>query len=129
VNNIGPDLVAGDKFTLFNKPVELGAGLTVTGAGATWRNDLAVDGSITALTVTSTVNKNPPVLQVTVSGNIFGLSWPTNRGWTLQTNSAGLANANQWFRYPGSEALTNLNLPIDPANPNVFFRMVYTNTP
>ena len=104
--------------------------MTVTGAGATWRNDLAVDGSITALTVTiPTVNPNPPVVQVTVSGNTFALAWPTNRGWTLQTNSVGLTANSQWFSYPGSAAITNVDLTIDRAKTNVFFRMVLTNTP
>jgi autotransporter-associated beta strand protein len=129
VANLGPDLVVGDKFFLFNQALPNGNALTVTGAGATWQNDLATDGSITALTVTPQVNTNAPVVQVSVSGTSLSLAWPTNRGWTLQTNSAGLTAANQWFSYPGSETITNVSFIINPAKTNVFFRMVYTNTP
>ena len=123
VTNVGPALAVNDKFYLFNGPVTGFA--TVTGAGATWQNDLATDGSITALTVPVTVNTNPPVVQVSVSGNTLSLGWPTNRGWTLQTNSVGLAATSQWFAYPGSASLTNVNITINPAKTNVFFRMVY----
>ncbi|HMP84136.1 MAG TPA: hypothetical protein PKA41_15675, partial [Verrucomicrobiota bacterium] len=42
----GSSLVPGDKFTLFNKPVQNGGALTVTGAGVGWINQLEVDGSI-----------------------------------------------------------------------------------
>jgi autotransporter-associated beta strand protein len=51
VSNVGPTLVVGEKFTLLNQPLPNGAALTVSGGGATWKNDLAVDGSITVLTV------------------------------------------------------------------------------
>ncbi len=126
VTNVGSPLVVGDKFYLFSQPVSVPS---VSGAGATWQNDLAVDGSITAKTVPVVVNTNRPVLQVSVSGSTMSLAWPTNLGWTLQTNSAGLTAGSQWFSYPGSASITNLNITINPANTNVFFRMVYTNTP
>jgi hypothetical protein len=130
VSNLGPALAVGDKFTLFSKPMQNGAALTVTGAGATWANNLAVDGSITALTMPVTVNTNPPGMQVWVSGgNMLNLAWPTNAGWTLLTNSVGLSATNQWFSYPGSAAMTNVGISINPAEANVFFRLVYTNTP
>ena len=54
VANLGPALAVGDKFTLFSQPVVNGAALTVTGAGANWTNNLAVDGSIS---VTSSVRR------------------------------------------------------------------------
>lgn len=54
VSNVGPILVVGQKFYLFNQPVVGGGAMTVTGGSATWQNDLAVDGSITVLTVTVT---------------------------------------------------------------------------
>jgi len=126
VTNVGSPLVAGDKFYLFSSPV---SGLSVSGAGTTWQNNLASDGSITALTVPVVVNTNRPVMQVSVTGSTLKLGWPTNRGWTLLTNSVGLNATNQWFPYPGSATLTNVNITINPAKTNVFFRMVYTNTP
>jgi fibronectin-binding autotransporter adhesin len=124
VTNAGPALAVNDKFYLFNKPVSGFA--TVTGAGATWQNDLAVDGSITALTVpTPTVNTNPPVLLTSVSGSTLTLGWPTNLGWTLQTNSVSLTSAGSWFAVPGSSVATNMSFNIDSTKTNVFFRMVY----
>jgi autotransporter-associated beta strand protein len=126
VTNVGSPLVVGDKFYLFSQPVSVPS---VSGAGATWQNDLAVDGSITAMTVPAVVNTNPPVMQISVSGNTLALAWPTNLGWILQTNSVGLIAGSQWFSYPGSAAITNVNITINPTITNVFFRMVYTNTP
>jgi fibronectin-binding autotransporter adhesin len=126
VTNVGPNLAVHDKFYIFSAPV---TGMTVSGADATWQNDLAVDGSITALTVPVTVNTNRPVMQVSVVGNTLNLGWPTNLGWTLETNSVGISAANQWFPYPGSATVTNVSITINPAHNNVYFRMVYTNTP
>ncbi|HEY5042636.1 MAG TPA: autotransporter-associated beta strand repeat-containing protein, partial [Verrucomicrobiae bacterium] len=128
VTNIGPALKVGDKFTIFSQPSSGFASLTVTGAGATWQNHLDTDGSITALTV-PLVNTNPPVLQMSVTGNTLNLAWPTNRYWTLLTNSVGVNAPNSWFPYPGSFSVTNVSIPINKAGSNVFFRMVYTNTP
>ena len=126
VTNVGPSLAVNDKFYLFSQPV---SGFTPVGAGATWQNNLAVDGSITAVTVPATVNTNAPYLQVSVAANQLNLAWPTNLGWTLLTNSVGLTASSQWFPYPGSASLTNVSVTINPAKNNVFFRMVYTNTP
>jgi autotransporter-associated beta strand protein len=129
VANLGSALTVGDQFTLFSQPVVNGDTLTITGAGATWINNLAVDGSITVLKTGPVVNTNAPIMQAVMSGNTLSLAWPTNLGWTLQTNSVGLIATNQWYSYPGSATLTNVNITIVPAQTNVFFRMVYTNTP
>jgi len=125
VTNLGPALRIGDKFTLFSQPVTNGAALTVIGSGATWTNNLADDGSITVLTAPPTVNTNPPVMHVSVSGSTLSLAWPTNLGWTLLTNSVGLTATSQWFPYSGSASITNVNITINPGKTNVFFRMVY----
>ncbi len=57
INNLGPALSVGDTFKLFNKAVANGDALTITGGGATWVNNLAVDGSIT---VQSASGVQPP---------------------------------------------------------------------
>ena len=49
VNNLGPALAAGDKFTLVSSPVVNGQTLTVVGAGVIWTNNLALDGSISVV--------------------------------------------------------------------------------
>ncbi len=57
VNNLGPALTAGNRFQVFSGAVVNGDALTVTGGGATWTNQLAVDGSITVI---STGGTTPP---------------------------------------------------------------------
>jgi hypothetical protein len=61
VSNLGPALVVGDTFTLFSEPVVGGGALTVTGGGATqWSNNLAVNGSISVLSLTPPPPPPPP---------------------------------------------------------------------
>jgi autotransporter-associated beta strand protein len=81
-------------------------------------------GELDLVVVASSVNPHPPKVQFSISGNTLSLGWPTNLGWTLQTNSVGLANTNAWFPYPGSTSMTNVNITIDPTKANVFYRMV-----
>jgi hypothetical protein len=79
-------------------------------------------GSITVLA--STVAPYPTNITFSVSGSALALSWPaTHLGWLAQSNSVNLANSNFWFDITGSQAATNLNLIIDPAQPNVFYRL------
>jgi hypothetical protein len=66
---------------------------------------------------------------MSVSGSTLSLAWPTNKGWTLLTNSVAVNASSQWYTFPGSASLTNVNFTINSAKTNVFFRMVYTNTP
>lgn len=124
VTNVGTPLAIGNKFYIFNKPVS-GFG-TVTGAGSTWQNDLAVDGSITALTVP--VNANPTNIVATVSGNQLILSWPADHtGWSLQvqTNTLATGLRTNWVTIPGSSASNSYTNTYNPANGAVFYRMVY----
>jgi autotransporter-associated beta strand protein len=93
-------------------------------------NAFIVDtGSQIQLVVTnlpSSVSTNPTNITAVVSGNTLSLTWPADHlGWTLQTNSVDLANTNYWFPYPGSASVTNVNITINPAQTNVFFRLVY----
>jgi len=46
VTNLGPGLVSGDTFFLFNKALSNGAAMTVIGGKVAWNNNLAVNGSI-----------------------------------------------------------------------------------
>jgi len=78
------------------------------------------------LMVGNPVNTNPAGVKATVTGNGLNLSWPADHlGWTLQTNSVGLAAGNQWFAYPGSASMTNVSIHVQAATTNVFFRLVY----
>jgi len=124
VVNLGPALSAGDKFTLFSQPVTGGAGFTVTGAGATWQNDLATDGSITALTVAPPAG--PTNITYTLTGNQLTLNWPASHtGWILQaqTNSRAIGITTNWVDVAGSGATNQAVLTVNPAEPTVFFRL------
>lgn len=77
---------------------------------------------------TVVINPLPGPLQISLSGNTMALSWPTNLGWILQsqTNSlaAGLnAKSNAWIDLPATASVTSTNLPIVPGNPSTFFRL------
>lgn len=128
VNNVGPGLVAGDKFTLFSKPLAGGAALTiVSGGSVVWNNKLDQDGSIEVVSAPNVVPTTPTNLTFTVSAGIITLSWPDSYlGWSLQaqTNAVGGLSSN-WVTVPGSESVTSMNVPIDPAKGSVFYRMNY----
>ena len=65
VNNLGPALQPGDKFTLFSQPVSGGSTLDISGGGVTWSNNLANDGSIIALSVAV---PKPVIRNISISG-------------------------------------------------------------
>jgi autotransporter-associated beta strand protein len=65
VNNLGPALVAGNKFTLFSQPVSGGGLLSISGGGAVWSNNLATDGSIIVLSATVS---HPVIRNIAISG-------------------------------------------------------------
>ncbi|EEF63395.1 beta strand repeat-containing protein [Pedosphaera parvula] len=128
VTNLGTALVAGDKFTLFNQPIPNGGALTVTGGNATWTNNLAVDGSISVLSVGSPVNPNPTPITFSYAGGNINLSWPADHtGWHLQvqTNSLTTGLSTNWFTVPGSTTTNAMSIPVSAGNPCVFFRLVY----
>lgn len=130
VTNLGPVLQAGDSFQLFSSGVSgFAYNLQTTDAANnviyTWNNTVSTDGKITVASVAPMVNTNAPHVQVSVTGNTLHLAWPTNAGWTLLTNSVGLEASGQWFPYPNSANLTNVDITMDPAKKNVFFKMAY----
>ncbi len=123
VNNLGADPQVGDTFVLFNKAVAGGGALAVSGGGATWDNNLAVNGSIQVASIVSTT---PISITATSSGNNLSLSWPaSHQGWMLQvqTNSLAIGIAANWVDVPASTGITATNIMIDPLNPTAFFRL------
>jgi autotransporter-associated beta strand protein len=135
VNNTGAALGTGS-FKLISTNADgavagtLPASVTVVGnglaAGAVASLGLA-SGEL-YLNVTAAVNTTPTNLTAVVSGNNLNLSWPADHtGWRLQvqTNSLSVGLADNWFTWPGSEATNAVAVPIDPANPSVFLRLVY----
>jgi hypothetical protein len=87
--------------------------LKVTGAGMTWINNLAVDGSI------SVAPPAPPTLNFAQSNNTIQFSWAGSFKLQDQTNS--LSGSNR-VDYPGG--ISPITITMDPANASVFFRLV-----
>ncbi len=52
VSNLGPAFAVGNRFVLFSAPLVGGGTLAITGGGVTWTNNLALDGSISVLSLT-----------------------------------------------------------------------------
>jgi autotransporter-associated beta strand protein len=122
VTNIGATLIAGDTFALFNKAVANGNALTVTGGGAVWTNNLAVDGTIAVVTP---ISSTPTNLSYSVTGNSLTLSWPLSHlTWTLQSNSVSVASSSSWFAVPNTANATQFVITVDPTKSNVFYRLV-----
>ena len=98
--------------------------LPALGPGLTW-NWTPGNGT---LSVIQSIATNPTNLTAVVNGSHLDLSWPADyTGWRLevQTNSLGVGIATNWSTWPGSAATNAVSVPIDPANPTVFYRLAY----
>ena len=128
VNSIGGTLVNGTTFQLFNQAVSGFSSITLpTGGGSyAWATNLAVNGSIKLLSG-GTVSLAPVRLTTSLSGGVLNISWPADHlGWKLEseTNSLSVGINNNWVVVPGSTAVTNVPVNVDPTAPTVFYRLV-----
>lgn len=110
--------------------------LTIAGGGFTQiavlgaYNEYA-DGTFIATNVISTVNTSLTNLVFSVSGTNLNLSWPTDHiGWRLLIQTNHLANGisrntNDWGTVANSASTNQITVPMLPANPTEFFRLVY----
>jgi autotransporter-associated beta strand protein len=85
-------------------------------------------GSLQLGSATPPINPLPGPIQFSISGSTLALSWPTNLGWILQSQTNALnvglvVNSNAWFDISGSSSVTSTNYTLNPANPTVFFRL------
>jgi autotransporter-associated beta strand protein len=113
----------GQTFTLFSgtgatDPSNFGSIVVnppVSGTSFTFTN-----GILTVLSLGPDLAQN--TLTNSVASGVLSLSW--SPAWKLQgqTNSTGLGT--NWV-YVTDGSVTSTNIPIDPANPAVFFRLVY----
>jgi hypothetical protein len=132
VTNLGPALVAGDRFVLFNKGLSGGGALTVTGGGAgvTWNNNLVSDGSISVASVSSAPK---PVITSTIlnGANLIlnGTNGTASAGGTFyvlsSTNvaaplSAWTSVSTNTYGTGGAFSVTNA---IVPGVPNNFYML------
>ena len=135
VNNTGAALALGSY-----KLISAGGGgsvagaapavVTVGGGGLTGgaAASLQIASGELYLAVVQSVNTNSPVLTNSVSGGNVNLSWPADHlGWRLevQTNTLNVGLNSTWFTWPNSTNATAVSIPINSANPTVFFRLVY----
>ncbi|HTR43227.1 MAG TPA: autotransporter-associated beta strand repeat-containing protein [Pseudomonadales bacterium] len=133
VTNIGPGIIQGATFKLFNHPVSGFGSVTLPAKDPTgttnyiWQNYLAVDGTITLTNGGVTPPPaNPPPISFTVSGSTLTLSWPlTYLGYTLQvqTNSLAVGLSTNWVNVAGSTSMTSTNITVNAQNAAVFYRL------
>jgi hypothetical protein len=123
VTNVGPALVSGNSFQLFNASSYGGSFASTTypalGSGLSWTDNLATSGTI-AVTGTGT-GGGSPTLTITRSGGNVILSWDTSTfpGYSLQS-STGLGQT--WGPVSGGN-VSPFTTPIVPANRTVFYRL------
>jgi hypothetical protein len=66
---------------------------------------------------------NPTNVTFSVSSNTLTIAWPADHlGWILQAQTNSLS-ASQWFDLPGTSDTNTVVIPMDPANPAVFYRL------
>ena len=94
---------------------------TGTAVGS-YQGTISISGNQVLLTIVA-VNQHAPPIQFSRVGNVLTLSWPTNSGWTLQSNSINVAVPGDWFSIPGSSAVTTFPININTAKTNVFYRL------
>jgi autotransporter-associated beta strand protein len=128
VTNLGGTLWAGDSFQLFTAASPSGAfaatNLPPLPVGFLWQWTPA-NGT---LSIYSTVALDPANINASLAGNACSLSWPSDHtGWRLQaqTNAVGAGLGTNWADVPGSTTTNSMNLPVDPANGSVFYRLVF----
>ncbi|MEI6077047.1 MAG: autotransporter-associated beta strand repeat-containing protein, partial [Verrucomicrobiota bacterium] len=101
--------------------------VVVTGNGAVGVGSLQINGSGGLdLVVSSTLSNNPISIGFTFSSGTLTLTWPGDHlGWIAQSNLLNVGNSNSWFDILGSQSTTNLIMPLNPATPQVFYRLRY----
>jgi hypothetical protein len=135
VTNVGPNaLAAGDAIPLFSAAAYNVGSFTTNniipatpGIGLGWDlSTLGIDGTLRVIS-TATVNPNPTNIVFSISGGQLTLQWPQDHtGWTLQaqTNSLSTGISNNWSAVSGSTTTNQMVVPINPANPTVFYRLI-----
>ena len=129
VSNLAGTLAAGDSFTLFQagsiSSTFASYSLPTLNPGLGWNTTGLTNG---VLSVVQTVNPNSTNLTASVAGGTLQLSWPADHtGWRVQaqTNSLDAGLGTTWFDVAGSATTNLIVVPMDAANPTVFYRMIF----
>jgi autotransporter-associated beta strand protein len=124
VSNISGALATGDSFHVFPATTVSGNFTSISpapGAGLSWQFTPAT-GVLSV--IGGGLPTTPTNIVYSVSAGNLTLSWPLSyTGYTLQaqTNSTGLTT--NWTDVSGSAATNSVVIPINKANPAVFFRL------
>jgi hypothetical protein len=117
-------VTGGEVFQLFTAGVFTGSfgavNLPALPGDLTWDDsNLSVNGTLAIVG-----GGSAPTLGVTHSGGLLTFTW-TEAGYKLQaqTNSLNVGLSTNWGDYPGGGS-SGVNVPINPANPSVFFRLL-----
>jgi autotransporter-associated beta strand protein len=122
VTNIAGTLTVGQTFTIFGAAAQNSTLASVQSAdgGATWEFNSATG----VLSVSAVMATTPTNLTYSMTGTTLTLTWPaSHQGWYAQSNAVSVADPGGWYDIAGSESGTNLNVLIDPALPQVFYRL------
>ncbi len=114
---------SGDAFTLFTATSHSGNFASIAGSPGSGLHYSFANG---VLSVLSNVASNPTNITFSVSGRTLALSWAADHlGWYAQSNSGSVAITSSWFDIPGSQSGTTLNIPVNPVQPAVYYRLRY----
>jgi len=122
VNSVGNALAPGDAIQLFTAGSYAGNFTSFTpntpGTGTFWNTStLSTDGTIRVSSST------PTNITSVLNGNQLTLSWGADHvGWTLQAQTNNLGT--NWSDVPGSTSASQITFTINPANRDVFYRMI-----
>ncbi len=114
----------GDTFTLFSAGSHSGSFTGIVGSPGTGMNFAFANG---VLSVVSAGPSSPDYLTNSVSGNTLSLAWPAGKNWILQwqTNSLNTGYGTNWNDVAGSTGYSATNITVNPAEPAMFFRLIY----
>jgi len=113
-------LAPGDTFTLFSASTHAGSFANILGSPG---GNLGFSFANGVLSVIS-IAPNPTNISFGISGSTLTLSWPADHlGWVIQSNSVSIANSGAWVDIPGSQSTTTLSISVNPAQPQLYFRM------
>ncbi len=124
LTNTAGTLTNNQSFQLFSAADHTGTFVSVAsaGGGATWSFDPAT-GVATVLSTMATTPTNIS-FAVNAAGTELSLTWPgSHEGWFAQSNTVSVAEAGEWFDIPDSNSGTNLVIPIDQSQGQVFYRL------
>jgi hypothetical protein len=121
IEDAGANLLqAGDTFQIFDPTTTTGAfAQFVLPSGYSFDSSKLAQG---LLSVTQGPVK-PEFTGFAIQAGTATLSWPEEfKGWWLQSNTNGLDSAG-WIDVEGSDSLTTITFPLDPASKSEFYRL------